>query len=405
MTPALLGYPTMIAFAWLLSTNRARFPWRIVLWGTALQFGFAGLILKSDTGRQFFRVLGDIFNKLISFSSAGSTFLFGEDLQGSFAFSVLPIIIFFSALIAALYHIGLMQFVVRTIAIVMQKTLKTSGPESLSAASNIFVGQTEAPLVIRPYLSTMTHSELMAVMVGGFSTIAGSVMAIYVTFGMDPTHLLTASVISAPAGLMLAKVMVPETEQSQNTFASDCKLPRFSENLIQAIGNGTSDGLMLALNVGAMLIAFLSLIALTNFCLEASSQWLIDKYSIPNAKPLTIEMILGSLFFPVAWLMGVASAECRDAGFLLGLKLVATEFVAYQEMGQMTELSAQSKTILTYALCGFSNFASIGIQIGGIGTIAPERRADLSKLALRAMLGGTLACCMTGCIAAILAPG
>ncbi|MFN9137631.1 MAG: NupC/NupG family nucleoside CNT transporter, partial [Planctomyces sp.] len=261
-------------------------------------------------------------------------------------------------------------------------------------------------LVVKPYVARMTSSELMAIMVGGFATIAGSVMAIYVSFGMDAGHLLTASVISAPAGLLIAKVLQPETETPETAGSTGQSLPRTSGNLIEAISSGASDGLMLMLNVGAMLVAFTSLIALADYCLTELSVWVMGKLSV-DAEPLTMSRILGTVFAPLAWLMGIPWQECRVAGQLLGVKMVATEFVAYQQLGDIMkqttpEVSSRSAVILTYALCGFSNFASIGIQVGGIGALAPERRADLTRLAFRAMLGGTLACCMTGCIAAVL---
>jgi CNT family concentrative nucleoside transporter len=300
-----------------------------------------------------------------------------------------------------------MQLVVRVIAKIMQQTLGISGAESLSAAANIFVGQTEAPLVIKPYVARMTRSELMAIMVGGFATIAGSVMGIYVSFGIDAGHLLTASVISAPAGLLIAKVLQPETEVPETLGTQTARLPPTTGNLIEAISTGAGDGLMLMLNVAAMLVAFTSLIALTDFCLENSSLWIQDKLRISTPVPLNLSVILGWLFAPVAWLMGIVPGECRVAGELLGVKIVATEFVAYQQMSELLKqpnsgLSERSVAILTYALCGFSNFASIGIQVGGIGAIAPERRRDLTQIAFRAMIGGTIACCMTGCVAALL---
>jgi CNT family concentrative nucleoside transporter len=403
---AVFGYFVMILLAWLISLNRRRFPWRIVLWGTVLQIGFAALILQTKGGRRFFSAAGDVFGKLISFGNEGSRFLFGDGLGNVFAFSVLPIIIFFSALTSVLYHAGVMQVVVRGIAWVMQRTLGTSGAESLSAAANIFVGQTEAPLVVKPYVARMTSSELMAIMVGGFATIAGSVMAIYVSFGMDAGHLLTASVISAPAALLIAKVLLPESEQPVTAGTTTQTLPRTSGNLIEAISNGAADGLMLMLNVGAMLIAFRSLISLTDFCLTESSVWLMAKLHM-DLPPLTLSGILGWLFTPLAWLMGIPSQDCAVAGQLLGVKMMATEFVAYEDLGKLMKLdsppiSERTSVILTYALCGFSNFASIGIQVGGIGAMAPDRRGELTRLAFRAMLGGTLACCMTGCIAAVL---
>lgn len=404
---AVFGYFVLVGLAWLMSSDRRRFPWRVVAWGTALQLSFAALILKTTRGQQFFDLLGAIFTRLIGFADKGSSFLFGELATGVFAFSVLPIIIFFSALTSVLYHLGIMQMVVRGIAKVMQLTLGTSGAESLSAAANIFVGQTEAPLVVRPFVARMTRSELMAIMVGGFATIAGSVMAIYVKFQIDAGHLLTASVISAPAGLLIAKILQPETETPETLGNQSVRLPQTTGNLIEAISNGASDGLMLMLNVAAMLVAFTALISLADFCLENSSLWIQRQLGANAPVALNLSLILGWVFAPIAWLMGISPAECRTAGELLGVKMVATEFVAYEQLGAIVtspspKLSARSVTILTYALCGFSNFASIGIQVGGIGALAPERRRELTQLAFRAMLGGTIACCMTGCIAAVL---
>ncbi len=405
---ALFGYLVLIGLAWLMSSHRGRFPWRIVAWGTALQFSFATLILKTQPGKQFFDLLGSIFTRLISFADRGSSFLFQDFSTKAFAFSVLPIIIFFSALTSVLYHLGIMQLLVKGIAKVMQQTLGTSGAESLSAAANIFVGQTEAPLVVRPFVARMTRSELMAIMVGGFSTIAGSVMAIYVKeFGVNAGHLLTASVISAPAGLLIAKVLQPETEIPQTLGTQSIQLPKSTGNLIEAISNGASDGLMLMLNVAAMLVAFIALIALADFCLENSASWVQHKLGVAAPVTVNVAFILGWLFAPVAWLMGITPAECRTAGELLGIKMVATEFMAYEQLGRILNspapgLSPRSSVILTYALCGFSNFASIGIQVGGIGSLAPDRRRELTQIAFKAMLGGTIACCMTGCIAAVL---
>ena len=405
---AAFGYVVLIGLAWLMSSHRGRFPWRIVAWGTALQITFAAVILKTTGGKQFFDLLGSIFTRLISFADKGSSFLFRDLSAQAFAFSVLPIIIFFSALTSVLYHIGVMQLVVKVIAKVMQQTLGTSGAESLSAASNIFVGQTEAPLVVRPFVARMTRSELMAIMVGGFATIAGSVMGIYVKeFGISAGHLLTASVISAPAGLLIAKVLQPETEIPETLGTQSIRMPKTSSNLIEAISNGASDGLMLTLNVAAMLLAFIALIALADFCLENTTLWVQRKLGVVTPIAVNLSFILGWAFAPIAWLMGISPGECRTAGELLGIKMVATEFMAYEQLGTILKsptpgLSERSGVILTYALCGFSNFASIGIQVGGIGALAPERRRELTEIAFKAMLGGTLACCMTGCIAAVL---
>jgi CNT family concentrative nucleoside transporter len=291
----------------------------------------------------------------------------------------------------------------------MQFTLGTSGAESLAASANIFVGQTEAPLVVRPYLATMTRSELMAIMVGGFANIAGGVMAAYIDMGISAAHLVTASVISAPASLLLAKVLQPEVGVPVTLGDVTQEMPKTTSNLIEAATAGTSEGLHLALNVGAMLIAFLALIAMVDYALAGSSVWILTQLGYVNPSPITLTTILGTLFSPIAWLMGIEWRECAAAGELLGLKLVATEFVAYEKLGGWVKLPAEARplseravVIITYGLCGFANFASIGIQIGGIGALAPERRRELTEIALRAMLGGALCSCMTACIAGIL---
>ena len=318
----------------------------------------------------------------------------------SFAFGVLPTIIFFSALMSILYYLGVMQMVVRFFAIIMQKTLGTSGAETLSAAANIFVGQTEAPLVIKPYVNDMTLSELNVVMVGGFATIAGGVLAAYVGFGIDAGHLMTASVISAPAALMIAKIMQPETEVPRTAGGSALETEKTKcVNVIEAAAEGASSGLMLALNVGAMLIAFVALVAMCNGFIGWAGGYVVGEEA---AKSWTLERGFGYLFAPFAWLMGIPADECLKSGEILGTKTVINEFVAYLSLGDTKGLSPRTVTILTYALCGFANFSSIGIQLGGIGGIAPERRGDLAKLGLRAMLGGTLAAFMTACIAGVL---
>jgi concentrative nucleoside transporter, CNT family len=409
---AAFGYFVMIFLAWLMSAHKLRFPWRVVVGGTLLQATFAWLTIKTVSGRKLFQSAGDCFNTLMDFVDVGNEKVFGESFRDHyFAFKVLPTIIFFSALMAVLYHLGVMQFVVRILGGIMQATLGTSGAESLSASANIFVGQTEAPLVVRPYVLKMTRSELMAVMVGGFSTVAGGVMALYVGWGIDAGHLMTASVISAPAGLLIAKVLQPEVDTPETLGLSNHKMPRETSNLIEAASTGAADGLKLALNVGAMLLAFFGLIAMLDYGLTHGSEWIFKLIGHSDWQPLTMSSILGVVFSPIAWLMGVEWKECASVGQLLGLKMVATELVAYSQLdvmmgdgptGVAPTLSKRAILISTYALCGFSNFASIGIQIGGIGAMAPERRTDLTQLGMRAMLGGTLACCMTACIAGIL---
>ncbi len=414
----------MVLLAWAMSTDRRRINWRIVIGGLALQFIFALFILKTVPGRALFDWAGTIFQATIAHVDAGSEFMFGiygrptdEELPPSyallrtFAFGVLPTIVFFSALMSILYYIGIMQWLVEIIARIMQRTLRTSGAESLSAAANIFVGQTEAPLVIRPYISSMTRSELNAIMVGGFATIAGGVMAAYVQMGIDPGHLLTASVISAPAALMIAKLMVPETETPKTLGHVRVKIEEKSANVIEAAAAGASDGLKLALNVGAMLLVFLAMLSLANGILAwCGSQWYAMTqiaFGWEPGTPWSLEAILGWLFAPIAWIMGIPWQDCSKAGELLGIRMVSNEFIAYDRLGQWVEATDQtpqprSVLILTYALSGFANFSSIGIQLGGIGGIAPERRSELAQLGLKAMLGGTLATLMTACVAGVL---
>jgi len=316
------------------------------------------------------------------------------------AFGVLPTIIFFSSLMAILYHYGVMQKLVSSLAWVMQRTLKTSGAESLAAATNVFVGHTEAPLVIRPYISNLTISELNAVMVGGFATISGGLLAVYAGLGIDPGHLLTASVISAPAGLLIAKILQPETEQPETTGSIKVDIPRQGVNVIEAAAIGASDGLKLALNVGAMLIAFLALMHM----MDAFIGWVGMQL---GQNDWSLATALGYSFWPFAFLMGIPANECLAAGELLGLKTFMNEFVAFEQFGtwmkeESPRLSLRSQAIMTYALSGFANFGAIGIQIGGIGGIAPDRRSDIARLGLRAMIGGAIACSMTACIAGIL---
>ena len=418
-----VGLFCMVGVAWLLSSHRYRVSARIVVGGLALQFLLALFVLQTQVGRRVFEIAGDVFNGLLDCVNEGSQTVFGitqtVDVNGQsvvvsgyedhfIAFKVLPTIIFFSAFMAILYHLGIVQLFVRGLALLMQKTLGTSGAESLSAAANVFVGQTEAPLVVRPYIESMTNSELMSLMVGGFATIAGGVLAAYIGMGIDASHLLTASVISAPAALLIAKVMEPEVDQPKTLGTVTVEIPRTSSNLIEAAGNGTIDGLKLALNVGAMLIAFVALMAVAN----AALSWCGDQLGYRDT--WTLERMLGIAFVPFAWLMGIPYDECLLAGELLGAKTILNEFVAYNRLGQIIaadaklaagearQLSERSVTILTYALCGFANFSSIGIQLGGIGGIAESRRSDLARLGLRAMIGGTLAAFMTACIAGIL---
>ncbi len=450
---SLFGLAVMVGLAWLLSVRRDRFPWRIVGWGIGLQLAFGVLVLKTRAGLAFFSFLNDVVTQLLRFTDDGSRFLFGAYLDNEFtvALNVLPTIIFFSSLMAVLYHLGVMQRLVRGVAWVMQRTLRTSGAETLSAAANIFVGQTEAPLVVRPFVDKMTRSELMAVMTGGFATVAGGVLAAYVgmlheTFPDIAGHLIAASVMSAPASLLIAKVIVPEVDVPETAGSLEMNVERAHANLIDAAAGGASDGMKLALNVGAMLLAFLALVAMLNYVVELPTLWhnravweqMLDALTgadrvvpegcaspegaaayqrcidtVANAgtipgdftswTPWSLQRALGYLFWPLAFVMGVPWDDCAAVGALLGEKLILNEFVAYVHLaGQVSELSTRATVITTYALCGFANLGSIAIQIGGIGGIAPKRRADLAKLGLRAMLGGTLAAFMTACVAGVL---
>ncbi|HEX2165303.1 MAG TPA: NupC/NupG family nucleoside CNT transporter [Thermoanaerobaculia bacterium] len=395
----LAGMLVMLVIAWLLSTNRRAVPWRTVATGTALQFVFALLILRTRAGQALFAGATDAVTAFLDFTDAGASFIFGEGFgEHFFAFKVLPTIIFFSSFITVLYYLGWIQWVVKAFARVMMWLMGTSGAESLSASGNIFVGQTEAPLLIRPYVGTMTKSELMAVMTGGFATIAGGVLAAYVGMGVPAGHLIAASVMSAPAALVMAKLMFPETEESLTKGTVKLDPERPWANVIDAAAEGAGAGLTLALNVGAMLLAFIALIAMLNAAIGGVAGWF-------GVEGLTLQSILGWVLRPLAWLMGVEWAEADEVGALLGIKTILNEFVGYAEMQRMVgagELSARSQTIATYALCGFANFSSIAIQIGGIGGIAPERKQDLARLGLRAMIAGSLACFQTATIAGML---
>lgn len=396
---AWLGFVVMMGLAWALSSDRRNIPWRTVISGIVLQLAFALVILKTPGGQAFFLATSDGVKAFLDFSDEGARFVFGDGFEEHFfAFKVLSTIIFFSSFISVLYHIGILQKVVGVFAVVMRRLMGTSGAESLSAAANIFVGQTESPLLIRPYVAGMTRSELMAVMTGGFATVAGGVLAAYVGMGVSAGHLIAASVMSAPAALVMAKLMVPETEQSQTAGAIKIEVERPWANVIDAAAQGAADGLKLALNVAAMLLAFRALIAVGDGGLGVVGEWL-------GLEGLTLSMILGWLCAPLALLMGVPWEEARIVGSLIGTKTVLNEFIAYAELSTIIEagaLSERSTVIATYALCGFSNFSSIAIQIGGIGSIAPERKGDLARLGLRAMIAGSLACFQTATIAGIL---
>lgn len=408
---SVLGLAMFVAMAWALSVDRKRFPWRTVAAGLTLQFVFAFLVLRTQTGEAVFRWLDKAVDKLLGFSNQGVAMVFGPladkalltDKWGPdngfiFVINVTGTIIIVSALSSLLYHYGILQVVVRGLAWLMRKVMGTSGSESLAAAANIFMGQTEAPLVVKPYLARMTRSEIMALMVPGFASIAGGVLAAYVSFGIDAGHLLTASVMSAPAALMMAKILVPETETSETRDGADAKVERESVNGIDAVCLGATEGMKLAINVMGMLIAFVALVALFNYLLAFGLRGL----GVHNAAPL--QTVLGWLNAPFAWLMGVPWKDCRAVGGILGERIVLNEFIGYLSLAKVKEtLDPSSFTIATYALCGFANFASIAIQIGGVGALVPERRGDLASLGLRAMIGGLLSCYCTACIAGLLA--
>ena len=398
---SLLGYFVILVMAWLLSSHKFRIPWRILVLGTVLQFSLAVFILRTPPGGALFAGIGMVFTAILDFVDAGASFVFGPAFKDFyFAFKVLPTIIFVSSLTSILYYLGVMQFVVHGLARVMQWTLGTSAAETLSASANIFLGQTEAPLLVKPYIDKMTLSELNAVMVGGFATIAGGVLAAFVGMGVDAGHLVTASVISAPAGLMVAKLMLPEVERPATLGAATASVPRPGVNLIEAAAIGATDGMKLALNVAAMLLVFLALVAMLDKGVALIGGLFSLDWSLRSG--------LGYAFAPMAWLMGIESKDCLHAGQLLGLKMATTEFVAYEELSRWlkpessVQLQPRTVAIMTYALCGFSNFASIGVQIGGLGAMAPARQADLARLGFRAMIGGTLACCLTACVAGTL---
>ena len=440
---SLAGLPVFVGLCWLMSSHRRKINWRLVATGIALQLVVAAILFNSQSwtfpdsdgtdrfprGILFYGV-EQFFGAIQKYVAAGSEFVFrtpvGEGdvhhpliLLKSFAFGVLPTVIFFASLMSVLYYVGIMKWVVQAMAWVMQRVMGTSGAESLSAAANVLVGQTEAPLVIRPYVALMTKSELNALMIGGFATISGSLMAIFVSRGISAGHLLTASIISAPAALVVAKLLLPETEQPLTMGTVSTKFESDAVNVIDAAAQGASEGMRLAINVTAMLIAFLAIIALLDSILYGLGEIAERIVNSIRGREFAFDFqwsmngLFGLLFYPLAWIMGIESGDCRISGQLLGTKMVANEFVAYMDLANVVDtmkqnnpsaasLTERSQLILTYALCGFSNFASIGIQIGGIGALAPERRGELAQLGLRAMFGGMIACCMTACVAGFL---
>jgi CNT family concentrative nucleoside transporter len=402
----ILGLLTMLGLAYAFSTNRRAIRMKTVAWGLGLQVAFAIFVLKIDVGRTLFQKAGDAVNRLLSYAFAGSQFVFGDlGKQGShlgfyFAFQVLPTVIFICALFAVLYYLGVMQVIIKAAAWLMIRLMGVSGAESLNVAASIFMGQTEAPQTIRPFLPDLTYSELMTVMTSGMAHVSGSIMAAYIAFGIEPKHLLSAVIMTAPGTLLMAKMLVPETEVPKTAgrvvmSEEEAELEK-NQNLLGAIARGTTDGLHMALNIAAMLISFLALVALFDGIMggiHAHIAWF----------PSSLEAILGALFAPIAWVIGVPWHDCRLIGNLLGVRMVLNELVAFSMLGpQKAVLDPRSFTIATFALCGFANFSSIGIQMGGIGALAPNKRGDLAKLGIRAMLAGTMANLMSASIAGML---
>ena len=419
-----LGLTVLLAICFLLSSDRRRINWRQVGMGMLLQLSLAVLVLKVPFVDQAFEFVSSFFVIVLQFSSAGAEFLFGNIVTDMgtfgyiFAFQVLPTIIFFSALSSLLYYLGILQIIIKGFAYVMTRVMGLTGAESLAAAANIFIGQTEAPLVVRPYLEDMSRSEIACLMTGGFATIAGGVFAAYVGYlgGTDPvlqqqfaTHLLAASIISAPAAIVAAKILYPETREV-SLDNQKLSIPRniVGDNILDSIARGTGDGIRLAVNVGAMLLVFTAFVAMVNYILLAIGGGLGLNEQIVAAtegrfEGLSLQYILGMIFAPVAWLIGVAWEDCLVVGQLLGLKTALNEFYAYAEMESVKDLMSQRSVIITtYALCGFANFASIGIQLGGIGALAPGQRKTLTELGIKTMIGGTIACFLTAAIAGML---
>jgi len=407
----ILGILTMLGLGFIFSTNRRAIRMKTVAWGIGLQFAFAVFVLKMETGRIIFQKAGDAVNRLLSYAFAGSQFVFGDlGKQGShlgfyFAFQVLPTVIFIAAFFAVLYHYGIMQYIVKQAARVMTVVMGASGAESLNVAASIFMGQTEAPLTIRPFLPEMTRSELMTVMTSGMAHVSGGIMAAYIAFGIEPKHLLSAVIMTAPGTILMAKMLVPETEQPKTAgrvvMSEEEVDAEKKENLLGAIARGTTDGLHLALNIAAMLISFLALIALTNGILGGIHNGLAH---VGIAWfPSSLERIFGTIFAPIAWVIGIPWRDCPAIGNLLGTRMALNELVAFSYLGpQRATLDPRSFTIATFALCGFANLSSIGIQIGGIGALAPNKRGELARLGFRAMIAGTMANLISASIAGML---
>lgn len=400
---SVLGLVAMVGIAWIFSTHRRLFPWRVVGLGVGVQLLIGLALLRTDAGSAFFVAVNAGVAGLLGFTQAGTRFMFGPllDVGPSFALSVLPIIVFMGALFSILYHLGVVQRLVGWLAVALARTLGSSGAESLAAVANIFVGMAEAPLLVGPYLDRMTRSELFTVMNTGMATVAGSVLLAYVQMlggGDFAGHLVTASLLSAPAGILIAKVLVPETETPETAGSSGSAVPRSSANLIDAASMGALAGLRIAAYVGALLVAFVALVALLNAGVGSVG-------GLFGAPDLTFQQILGVLFAPLAWLMGIPWQDAQQVGALLGVKTVLNEFLAYADLGELIRtgaIGARSALITSYALCGFANFGSLAILLGAIGSMAPTRRSDVARLGLRSILGGTLATLMTGCVAGLI---
>jgi concentrative nucleoside transporter, CNT family len=398
----LIGLAAIIGIGVAFSRDRRRIRWQVIGWGLGLQVVFAIFVLRVPAGRALFRRLGELVTALLHYSYAGSAFVFGElgkpdsSLGVIFAFQILPAIIFVSALFAIMYYLGIMQVIVRAFAVVMSRIMGASGAESLNVAASIFMGQTEAPLTIRPFLPRMTRSELMTVMTSGMAHVSGSIMAAYIAFGIEARHLLTAVIMTAPGTIMMAKLFEPETEKPETYGNVRLAIPRTDVNVVDAAARGTSEGLHLMLNVIAMLVSFIALVALVNGGFGALHGWL-------PWFPADLQTVLGWIFRPVAFLMGVPWHDSGTIGSLLGTRMVLNEFIAYAQLGPMRDtLDPRSFTIASFALAGFANFSSVGIQLGGIGALAPERKGDLARLGFRAMIAGTLANFLSATIAGIL---
>ncbi|TCK70787.1 NupC/NupG family nucleoside CNT transporter [Acidipila rosea] len=403
-----LGLLTMLLLAWLFSTNRRAIRWRTVFWGLGLQLLFAFLVLDFSWGQRILAAAGAGINRLLSYSYVGSSLVFGKlgeqhsSFGAIFAFQVLPTVIFISALFAVLYYLRIMQFIIRIFARLMLITMRVSGAECLNVAASIFMGQTEAPLTIRPFLPGATRSELMTIMTSGMAHVSGGIMAAYILYGISAQHLLAAVIMTAPGTILISKMLVPETEvpATEGTVHMPEEAEHRGENLLGAIARGTIDGGQLAFNIAIMLISFLALIALLNGILGGIHN-ILGAHHIPF--PAKLDTILGVLFAPIAWLIGIPWHSARVVGNLLGTRMVVNELVAYSLLGaQKAALDVRSFTIATFALCGFANLSSIGIQIGGIGALAPTRRNELARLGLRAMLAGTMANLMSASIVGIL---